>query len=71
MHTLQKKKIKIKDIVVKPMVFEDFNSRCQIDFIDFQSQPDAEYKYICVYQGHFTKFCILRPLKFKRVEKVA
>jgi len=66
-----KKKSKKKGIVVKPMVFEDFNSRCQIDLIDFQSQSDAGYKFILVNQDHLTKFCILRPLKYKRVEQIA
>ncbi|XP_060877060.1 KRAB-A domain-containing protein 2-like [Metopolophium dirhodum] len=62
---------KKKDIVVKPMVFGDFNSRCQIDLIDFQSQSDAGYKFVLVYQDHLTKFCILRPLKCKRAEQIA
>ncbi|XP_060859794.1 KRAB-A domain-containing protein 2-like [Metopolophium dirhodum] len=53
------------------MVFEDFNSRCQIDLIDFQSQSDAGYKFVLVYQDHLTKFCILRPLKCKRAEQIA
>ncbi|XP_060858218.1 KRAB-A domain-containing protein 2-like isoform X1 [Metopolophium dirhodum] len=67
----QKKKSQKKGIVVKPMVFEDFNSRCQIDLIDFQSQSDAGYKFVLVYQDHLTKFCILRPLKCKRAEQIA
>ncbi|XP_060855206.1 KRAB-A domain-containing protein 2-like [Metopolophium dirhodum] len=53
------------------MVFNDFNSRCQIDLIDFQSQPDRDLKFICVYQDHLTKFCILKPLTSKRAEQVA
>lgn len=50
------------------MIFNDFNSRCQIDLIDFQSQPDSGFKFICVYQDHMTKFCILRALKCKWAE---
>jgi len=53
------------------MVFNDFISRCQIDLIDFQSQPDKDFKFICVYQDHLTKFCILKPLTSKRAEQVA
>jgi len=32
------------------------NSRCQIDLIDTQAQPDGNYKFILVYQDHLTKF---------------
>lgn len=54
---------------MKPMVFSNFNSL--IDLIDFQSQPDREYKFIMVYQDHLTKFVVLRPLKSKTAEEVA
>ncbi|KAL4136213.1 hypothetical protein QTP88_007766 [Uroleucon formosanum] len=66
----QKKKSQKKGIVVKPMVFNNLNSRCQIDLIDFQSQPDRDFKFICVYQDHLTTFCILNPLTSKRAEQV-
>ncbi|XP_060873949.1 KRAB-A domain-containing protein 2-like [Metopolophium dirhodum] len=38
-----------------------------------QAQPDGDYKFIMVYQDHLTKFfyVILRPLTYKRAEKVA
>ncbi|XP_077289531.1 KRAB-A domain-containing protein 2-like [Arctopsyche grandis] len=68
---LQKRKTEKKGLVVKPMIFSHFNSRCQVDLIDFQSQADGEYKFIMVYQDHFTKFVILRALKSKKVEEVA
>ena len=60
-----------KGAVVKPMFFSEFNSRCQVDLIDFQSHPDGEYKFIMVYQDHLTKFVVLRALKTKRAEEVA
>ncbi|XP_028044424.1 SCAN domain-containing protein 3-like [Rhopalosiphum maidis] len=47
------------------------NSRCQVDLIDMQAQPDDDYKFIMVYQDHLTKFVILRPLTHKRAEEVA
>lgn len=47
------------------------NSRCQIDLIDMQAQPDGDYKFICVYQDHLTKFVILRPRRHKSAEAVA
>ena len=67
---LKKSKLK-KGIVVKPIVTKDFNSRCQVDLIDMQSQPDGEYKFILNYQDHLTKFCFLKPLKHKTKEEVA
>ena len=39
-----------KGLVVKPIISEDRNSRCQIDLIDLQSCPADEYKFILVYQ---------------------
>jgi transposase InsO family protein len=36
-----------------------------------QSCPDGPYKFIMNYQDHFTKFCILRPLKTKTAAEVA
>ncbi|KRZ10756.1 SCAN domain-containing protein 3 [Trichinella zimbabwensis] len=46
-------------------------SRAQVDLINFQTMPDGDYKYIMTYLNHFTKFCILSPLKSKRAEEVA
>ncbi|CAK1580028.1 unnamed protein product [Parnassius mnemosyne] len=68
----QQKQNKIKKgIVVKPIISSEFNSRCQVDLIDFQSQPDGDNKFIMVYQDHLTKFVVLKPLKTKRAEEVA
>ncbi|KFD48312.1 hypothetical protein M514_10804 [Trichuris suis] len=50
------------------MVFSDFNSRCQVDIIDFQSHHDREYKFIMAYQDHLTKFLVLKALKSKTAE---
>ncbi|XP_003373105.1 putative integrase core domain protein [Trichinella spiralis] len=46
-------------------------SRAQVDLINFQTMPDGDFKYIMTYLNHFTKFCILSPLKSKRAEEVA
>ncbi|GFV98123.1 KRAB-A domain-containing protein 2 [Trichonephila clavipes] len=45
-----------KHFMVKPMVFPHFNSRCHVDLIDFQSQPDRNYEFILVHQDHLMKF---------------
>ncbi|XP_055947020.1 KRAB-A domain-containing protein 2-like [Argiope bruennichi] len=67
----QKRKAGRKNVVVKPMIFSHMNSRCQVYLIDFQSQPDGNYKFILVYQDHLTKFVVLRPLQTKRAEEIA
>jgi len=67
----KKQKTLKKSIVIKPILHSEMNSRCQIDLIDLQTNPDGNYKFILVYQDHFTKFVILRALKTKRAAEVA
>lgn len=59
-----------KGVVVKPLVFSQFNSRAQLDLIDLQSQPDRDFHFVFVYQDHLTKFVVLRALTSKRSEEV-
>jgi len=59
-----------KGLVVKPIISNELNSKCQIDLIDMQAQPDGNYKFILVYQDHLKKFVLLRPLMHKRAEEV-
>ena len=54
-----------KHLVVKPIVSNDFNHRCQMDLINMQSSSDGEYNHILVYQDNLTKFVQLRALKSK------
>ena len=68
---IKKKKSEKKSLVVKPMISSYFNSRCQVDLIDYQSQADEDYKFVMVYQDHLTKFVVLRPLKSKKADEVA
>ena len=67
---LKKRKVR-KSLVVKPIIREAMNSRCQLDLIDMQSQPDGDYKWIFNYQDHLTKFVVLKPLKNKETISVA
>lgn len=67
---LKRKQAK-KGLVVKPIVSKEFNSRCQVDLVDMQSQPDGDKKYIMVYQDHLTKFVQIRALKTKTAEEVS
>lgn len=46
-------------------------SRCQVDLIDMQSQPDDQFQFIMVYQDYVTKFVQLRPLTSKKSNEVA
>ena len=67
---LKKSKVR-KSLVVKPMISNDMNSRCQVDLIDMQTQPpDGEFKFILNYQDHLPKFVVLRPLYHKTAEEV-
>ncbi|CAM4848069.1 unnamed protein product [Rotaria magnacalcarata] len=58
-------------LAIKPVISNDFNARVQVDLVDMQSCPDGPFKFIMNYQDHFTKFCILRPLKTKTAAEVA
>ncbi|XP_072401093.1 KRAB-A domain-containing protein 2-like [Diabrotica undecimpunctata] len=68
-QNLQNEYSRKKELVVKPILSSAFNSRCQVDLIDMQSQADGDYKFIMVYQDHLTKFVQLRALKTKRAEE--
>ena len=67
---MKKSKIR-KSLVIKPILSSQMNSRCQVDLIDLQSQPDQDFKFILNYQDHLTKFCVLRPLYTKTAQEVA
>ena len=43
----------------------------QVDFIDLQSCPDGEMKYILHLQDHLTKFCLLAPTTNKTAATTA
>lgn len=67
----QKKTKKKKGLVSKQILHSEINSRCQVDLIDFQTQPDEQFKFIMVYQDHLTKLLLLRALTSKRAAEVA
>lgn len=60
-----------KGVVIKPMIFNEINSRGQVDLIDMQSCKDREFKFIMNYQDHLSKFLMLRPLKTKSAAEVS
>ena len=43
-------------LVVSLIISDQFNSRVHVDLINFESEPDGEFKYIMTYQDHLTKF---------------
>jgi hypothetical protein len=57
--------------VVKPIISNHMYSKCRVDLIDTQSEPDGEYKFIMSYQDHLTTYCVLRPLKTKTAVETA
>ena len=63
----------IKSLVVKPIASSSYLSRGQIDLIDFSTvfpEDNAPYKWLLVYQDHFTKIVRLRALVNKCAEEV-
>lgn len=50
-----------KRLVVKTIISSEMNSRCQVDLINMQAQPDGNYRFILVYQDHLTKYVLLKP----------
>ncbi|XP_036623150.1 KRAB-A domain-containing protein 2 [Trichosurus vulpecula] len=67
----QKNPVPKRGLVAKPMTFKVVCSRCQVDFIDMQSNADGEFRFILSYLDYLTKFIILRPLKSQRAHEVA
>ena len=54
----KKKSLKTTGVVVKPILSSEFNSCGQVDLVDKQVFPQAQW--IMVYQCHLTKFVILQ-----------
>lgn len=66
----QQKNSKLKKVLTsEPM--KEVNSRCQVDLIDMQLNPDGEYKFIMHYQDLRTRLSFLRSLKSKKPKEVA
>ena len=55
----------------KAILEKNFNCRAQMDLIDFQTCADGEFKWLLVYQDHFTKLVQLRPIRAKSAIEVA
>lgn len=63
----QKKSGCKKGVVVKPMVYNEFNSRGKPDLIDLQLQCDSSYKFILFMKITLLSIshCVLSPLNVK------
>lgn len=46
----KRKRPAVKGVVVRPILSNDYGSRGQVDLIDMQSMPNANHKWIMVYQ---------------------
>lgn len=58
----KKSKVLKKGLIVRLMVIQEMNSKCQIDLNDMQSQPGNDFKLISVYQDRLMKFVQLCAL---------
>ncbi|XP_063587880.1 KRAB-A domain-containing protein 2-like [Penaeus indicus] len=67
----KRKRNKTAGVVAKSLLSSEFNSRGQIDLVDMQSLPQAQFKWLMVYRCHLTKFVIPRTLTIKRDAEVA
>ena len=70
-YKLKQRKTINHGAVFHPIRSENFNSRMQIDLVDFQSLPDGDLKWVLNAQDHLTKFCHLRALRDKTALAVA
>ena len=71
---LKKYKKPLKSLVIKPISSSVYLSRGQVDLIDLSTtfpENNLPYKWLLVYQDHFTKFVRLCPLKTKSAEELA
>ena len=66
-----KRPMRKKGLITNPIVSNDFNSRGQVDLIDWQSEADGDYKWILNYQDNLTKFSVLRACKTKQTKEVS
>lgn len=66
-----KKSVQSSGFVVRPIVEKGYLKRGQVDLIDMQSRPDGEFKWILVFQDHFSKRVSLRSLRKKSGLEVA
>ena len=67
----QKKRPMTKGVVVKPILTKEFSSCDQVDLIDMQSMAQSIYKWIMVYQDHFTVLNSKATHRTKRASEVA
>ncbi|XP_044271340.1 uncharacterized protein LOC123015594 [Tribolium madens] len=59
------------EIVGDIIPHNEMSSKCSINFLNFESQLDHDYKYVMVYVNTLTKFHILRPMKHKTSKEIA
>lgn len=68
----EKRSIKNKKAVVRPITSSGYGGRGQVDLIDMRSCKTTDnYCFILHYQDHFTKFSILKALYSKRTSEVS
>ena len=56
---------------LRPIITAGFNTRGQVDLIDFQSMPDGEFRFLLNYIDHGCKFLFSIPIVRKRASCIA
>ena len=56
---------------LEPIVVNQRLERVQVDLIDMRHQPDGQFKWICHFRDHYSKFSVLFPMKSKTAVEVA
>ena len=56
---------------LRPIITSGFNTRGQVDLIDFQSMPDGEFRFLLNYIDHGCKFLFSIPIVRKRASCIA
>lgn len=55
---------------IQPIVSQQVMERIQMDLIDMRQSPDGDYKWILHIKDHFSRFCMLYPLRHDREQEV-
>lgn len=56
--------------VLQPIVSSSVMERVQMDLIDMRAEPDGKYRWILHIKDHYSRFCMLYPLKRRRGRSV-
>ena len=70
-HCIERKKRTCPTAGLQPIVTSRFNTRGQVDLIDFQSMPDGDFCFLLNYIDHGIKFLFSIPITRKKGSCIA